>query len=417
MSHKSSDMTWPTVHLRHGEAQRIQAGHPWVYSRNIQKVTQEPEDGDVVQVRDHRRRFLGLGFFNSKSKIRVRLISRSKLEVNQSFFEVKLQTALNWRRKHLADRECFRLVNAESDGLSGLIVDNYDGVLVVQTSSLGMDQRLPQIVGALKKLMSPKRILERNDSTGRRMEGLQERHSILYQRESDDSDTEIIVKMNDLDWRIDMKKGHKTAAYLDQYENYQQVANLVARMHAPKVLDCFSFMGGFALHSAKAGATEVTAIDQSEDALDAATSNAQLNGLSQRCEWVHGNVFDWLKVMTARKDNDEALEDGPRYDLIILDPPSFTRSRASVPDALRGYKEIHLRAMRLLKPDGVMATFCCSHHIDPLTFEGTVLSAAFDNRYTLRRVETYGQPADHPIVPSIPETEYLKGFAYQRLEY
>lgn len=417
MSHKSSDMTWPTVHLRHGEAQRIHAGHPWVYSRNIQKVTQEPEDGDVVQVRDHRRRFLGLGFFNSKSKIRVRLISRSKIEVDQAFFESRLQTALDWRQKHLGERDCFRLVNAESDGLSGLIVDNYDGVLVVQTSSLGMDQRLPQIVRALTNLMNPKRILERNDSTGRRMEGLEERHSVLYERESGESETELIVKMNDLDWRIDTKQGHKTAVYLDQFDNYQQVANLVSRMDAPKVLDCFSFMGGFALHCAKAGATEVTAIDQSEDALDAATRNASLNGLSDRCEWVHGNVFDWLKVMTAKNEKDGEQEDGPRYDLIILDPPSFTRNRASVPDALRGYKEIHLRAMRLLKPGGVLATFCCSHHIDPLTFEGTVLSAAFDNRCTLRRVATYGQPVDHPIVPSVPETEYLKGFAYQRLDF
>ncbi|MBT5926685.1 MAG: class I SAM-dependent rRNA methyltransferase [Verrucomicrobia bacterium] len=417
MSHKSSEMTWPTVHLRHGEAQRIQSGHPWVYVRNVNKVTQEPEDGGVVQVRDHRRRFLGLGLYNSKSKIRVRLISRSKVEVNQAFFESRLQTALDWRQKHLGDRDCFRLVNAESDGLSGLIVDHYDGTLVVQTSSLGMDQRLPQIVRALTKLMDPKCILERNDSTGRRMEGLEERNSVLYERESGESNSRLTVKMNDLEWAINVEQGHKTAVYLDQYENYQKIANLVSRMKAPKVLDCFSFMGGFGLHCAKAGAKEVTFIDQSEEALDVALSNATANGLADRCEWVHGNVFDWLKVMTGKSGEESEQVDGPRYDLIILDPPSFTRNRASVPDALRGYKEIHLRAMRLLKPDGVLATFCCSHHIDPLTFEGTVLDAAFDNRCTLRRVDTYGQPADHPIVPSIPETEYLKGFAYQRLDF
>ncbi|MDC0325249.1 class I SAM-dependent rRNA methyltransferase [bacterium] len=417
MSYKSSEMTWPTVHLRHGEAQRIQTGHPWVYARNVNKVTQEPEDGGVVQVRDHRRRFLGLGLFNSKSKIRVRLISRSKVEVNQAFFESRLQTALDWRQKHLGDRDCFRLVNAESDGLSGLIVDHYDGTLVVQTSSLGMDQRLPQIVRALIKMLDPKCILERNDSTGRRMEGLEERNSVLYERESGESNSRLTVKMNDLNWAINVEQGHKTAVYLDQYENYQKIANLVSRMKAPKVLDCFSFMGGFGLHCAKAGAKEVTFIDQSEEALDVALSNATSNGLADRCEWVHGNVFDWLKVMTGKSGEESEQVDSPRYDLIILDPPSFTRNRASVPDALRGYKEIHLRAMRLLKPDGVLATFCCSHHIDPLTFEGTVLSAAFDNRCTLRRVDTYGQPADHPIVPSIPETEYLKGFAYQRLDF
>lgn len=416
MSHKSSEMTWPTVHLRHGEAQRIQAGHPWVYARNINKVTQEPEDGAVVQIRDHRRRFLGLGFFNSKSKIRVRLISRSKVEINQAFFEARLKVALDWRRKHLPDRKCFRLVNAESDGLSGLIVDDYDGTLVVQTSSVGMDQRLPQIARALTKLLEPKRIIERNDSSGRRMEGLEERHSVLYEREPGEFGSEVVIKMNDLELGVHLEQGHKTAVYLDQYENYQKVADLVSRMKDPKVLDCFTFMGGFALHCAKAGAWEVTAIDQSEEALSAASRNAESNGIAERCEWVHGNVFDWLKVVTARDVKSSDQVDGPRYDLIILDPPSFTRNRASVPDALRGYKEIHLRAMRLLKPDGILATFCCSHHIDPLTFEGTVLSAAFDNRFTLRRVATYGQPIDHPIVPSIPETEYLKGFAYQRLD-
>ena len=417
MSHKSSDMTWPTVHLRHGEADRIQTGHPWVYARNIHKITQEPQDGGVVQVRDHRRRFLGLGLFNSKSKIRVRLISRSKVEVDQAFFDARFRIALDWRRKHLGERSCFRLINAESDGLSGLIVDHYEGTLVVQTSSVGMDQRLPQIVRALTKLLDPKRIIERNDSTGRKMEGLEERHSVLYEREQGDTGARLTVKMNDLNWDIDVAQGHKTALYLDQYENYQQVAHLVAKMDRPKVLDCFSFMGGLALHCAQAGASEVTAIDQSQEALQVASKNAESNGFADRCEWVHGNVFDWLKAMTAKSGDEGNQIDGPRYDLIILDPPSFTRNRASVPDALRGYKEIHLRAMRLLKPDGVLVTFCCSHHIDPLTFEGTVLSAAFDNRCILRRVDTYGQPADHPIVPSIPETEYLKGFAYQRLAF
>jgi 23S rRNA (cytosine1962-C5)-methyltransferase len=157
----------------------------------------------------------------------------------------------------------------------------------------------------------------------------------------------------------------------------------------------------------------VIAIDQSEEALQTAAASAERNGLADKCEWVHGNVFDWLKQQTSRSDEGEKAA---LFDLIILDPPSFTRNRSSIPDALRGYKEIHLRAMRLLKPDGVLVTFCCSHHIDALTFEGTVLSAASDNRCVLRRVETYGQPVDHPIVPTIPESEYLKGFAYQRME-
>ena len=402
------------MHLRHGEADRIQAGHPWVYARNISKITQDPKDGDVVQVRDHRRRFLGIGLYHSGSKLRVRLISKSKLSIDASFFQKRIQTALDWRQRHVGGRTCYRLINSESDGLSGLIVDRYGDVLVLQTSSLGMDNRLDLIVEALIEVVDPSAILERNNSTGRRMEGLPEKHSVLFSKEPSKTTHHVSVEMNALSWEIDVEQGHKTAVYLDQYENYQKVANLAARMDAPRVLDCFTFMGGFALHCAKEGAASVVAIDQSEEALQSAQSSAEKNGLAEKCQWVHGNVFDWLKKQTAPSDDGEKPE---LFDLIILDPPSFTRNRSSIPDALRGYKEIHLRAIKLLKPNGILATFCCSHHIDALTFEGTVLAAASDNRCILRRVESFGQPADHPIVPTIPESEYLKGFAYQRLDF
>lgn len=414
MNQPSPERTRPTVHLRHGEADRIQAGHPWIYARNISKITQDPKDGDVVQVRDHRRRFLGIGLYHSGSKLRVRLISKSKLSVDASFFQKRIQTALDWRLRHVGGRACYRLINSESDGLSGLIVDRYGDVLVLQTSSLGMDNRLDLIVEALREVVDPAAILERNNSTGRRMEGLPEKHSVLFSKEPSSSTPLVSVEMNALSWEIDVEQGHKTAVYLDQYENYQKVAQLAARMHAPRVLDCFTFMGGFALHCAKEGAASVVAIDQSEEALQSAQSSAEKNGLAERCQWVHGNVFDWLKQQTAPSDEGEKPE---LFDLIILDPPSFTRNRSSIPDALRGYKEIHLRAIKLLKPNGILATFCCSHHIDALTFEGTVLAAASDNRCILRRVESFGQPADHPIVPTIPESEYLKGFAYQRLDF
>ncbi|MDG1893156.1 MAG: class I SAM-dependent rRNA methyltransferase [Verrucomicrobiota bacterium] len=414
MSQTTSEKTFPTVHLRHGEADRIQAGHPWVYPRNIQKITQDPRDGALVQVRDHRRRFLGLGFYNGKSKIRVRLIARSKVQVDEAFFKMRLQSALDWRHQLLGKRECFRWINAESDGLSGLIIDVYQDTIVVQTSSLGMDQHLPCIVGALKSLINPKRIIERNDAAGRRMEGLPERHSVLHEREDAEPTSNLVVRVNQLDWHVDMHQGHKTALYLDQYENYRKVAALAERIKATRVLDCFTFMGGFALHCAKANACKVIGIDQSKEALASAAVNAVQNKVDDHCEWIQANVFDWLKEKTA--DVTSEGNENP-FDLIILDPPSFTRSRSTISHALRGYKEIHLRAMRLLKPGGILVTFCCSHHIDPLTFEGTILSAAFDNRCILRRVETYAQPADHPIVPSIPETEYLKGFAYQRLEF
>jgi 23S rRNA (cytosine1962-C5)-methyltransferase len=302
------------------------------------------------------------------------------------------------------------LIHAEGDGLSGLTVDCYGDQLVVQTTSLGMDQRLPMITEALVEVMAPSRIIERNDSIGRSMEGLEPRKSVLYQKQRSSFGDSVRVEMNGLEWDIPLDQGHKTAVYLDQYENYRRLGELTASMKAPRVLDAFTFMGGFALHCAKAGASKVIAIDQSQEALQAADQSARANDLEPRCEWIHGNVFDWLKEHSKEPDADSL------FDLIILDPPSFTRNRRSMGDAMRGYKEIHLRAMRLLKPGGLLATFCCSHHIDAQAFESSVIQAAMDNRWILRRVASFGQPADHPVVPSIPETQYLKGFCYQRLE-
>ena len=215
------------------------------------------------------------------------------------------------------------------------------------------------------------------------------------------------IKLNGLQFEVDLLGGHKTGLYLDQQVNYQRVAELAK---GAQVLDCFSFLGGFGLHAARAGAAHVHMLDQSADAIAAAMRNAAANGLAEQCSAEAVNVFDWLKAQTMTQPHEKVV---PRFDLIVLDPPSFTRNRASVPDALRGYKEIHLRALKLLKPGGTLATFCCSHHVDAGTVPGTVLSAAFDARRMLRRVATYAQSPDHPIIPMIPETEYLKGFAFE----
>ena len=204
-----------------------------------------------------------------------------------------------------------------------------------------------------------------------------------------------------------MLAGHKTGLYLDQQTNYRLVAE---RAKGCQVLDCFSFLGGFGLHAARAGAASVVMLDQSADAIAASQRNAQANQLGTGLEFETTNVFDWLKARTATAPHERVV---PRYDLIILDPPSFTRNRASVPDALRGYKEIHLRALKLLRTGGTLATFCCSHHVDSGLFLDTILSAAYDSRRVLRRVAVYGQSADHPVIPMIPETEYLKGFAFE----
>ena len=397
--------TLTTVLLKPGEGDRIVAGHPWIYHGEILRLTAPVTDGALVQVKDHRQRLLGVGFYNSRSKINVRILAPERVEVTEKFFEDSIRTALAVRLKHMPGATSFRVVNAESDFLSGLIVDKYEDALVVQISSLGMDQRKALIVAALQKIFSPRAILERSDMASRKFEGLAEASGIL----SGELSGPVSVNLNGLKFETDLVGGHKTGLYLDQQANYQAVSQFAK---GENVLDCFSFLGGFGLHAARAGAAHVHLLDQSADAIEASKRNAAANGLAEKCSFEAINVFDWLKAQTAVKPHEKVI---PRFDLIILDPPSFTRNRASVPDALRGYKEIHLRALKLLKPGGTLATFCCSHHVDAGLFQDTLLSAAFDTRHVLRRVATYSQGPDHPIIPMIPETEYLKGFAFEQV--
>jgi 23S rRNA (cytosine1962-C5)-methyltransferase len=395
--------TLPTVLLKPGEGDRIVAGHPWIYHGEILRLTAPVTDSALVQVKDHRQRLLGVGFFNSRSKINVRILAPDRVEVNEKFFEERISAALAVRKKYLPNATSFRVVNAESDFLSGLIVDKYEDVLVVQISALGMDQRKTEIVAALQKIFSPRAIMERSDVSSRKFEGLQESNGIL----SGEFDGKISVNLNGLKFETDLIAGHKTGMYLDQQTNYEAVSRFAK---GGQVLDCFSFLGGFGLHAARAGAAHVHLLDQSADAIEASKRNAATNGLAEKCSFDAINVFDWLKANTAVKPHERVI---PRFDFIILDPPSFTRNRASVPDALRGYKEIHLRALKLLKPGGALATFCCSHHVNTELFMDSVLSAAYDTRRILRRVAVYAQSPDHPVIPMIPETEYLKGFAFE----
>lgn len=397
------DDSLPTIILRPGEADRVLAGHPWIYKGNILRITAPAEDGSIVQVKDHRHRFLGIGFFNSKSKIQVRVIDSERVEVTPAYLEQKIRSALAVRLKALPAATSFRVVNAESDFLSGLIVDKYEDVLVFQTSSLGMELRKDAIVSALKTVFDPRAIVERNDIGSRKFEGLPEIHQVVHGK----LDGPFPILLNGVKLNVDLMAGHKTGYYLDQQRNYQLVSNYAKN---GVVLDCFSFLGGFALHSARGGATHVQGLDQSAEAVAAAKQNAELNGVGSVCSFEEANVFDWLKANTTVARNERVV---PRYDLIILDPPSFTRSRDSVPDALRGYKEIHLRALKLLKRDGVLATFCCSHHVDAQLFQSVILDAAYDAHRVLRKIETYSQSPDHPVIPTIPETEYLKGFAFE----
>jgi 23S rRNA (cytosine1962-C5)-methyltransferase len=410
----------PTILLKPGESDRIVAGHPWIYHGEVLRLTAPITDGALVQVKDHRQRLLGVGFYNSRSKINVRILAPERVDVDGKFFEERIHAALAVRQKHLSGATSFRIVNAESDFLSGLIVDKYEDVLVVQISALGMDQRKTMIVAALQKIFSPRVIMERSDVSSRKFEGLQESNGILFEsnpaergitpgEQAEAWTPTITVNLNGLKFETDLVGGHKTGMYLDQQVNYQAVSQFAK---SGQVLDCFSFLGGFGLHAARAGAAHVHFLDQSADAIEASKRNAAANGLAGKCSFDAINVFDWLKNNTAVKPHERVI---PRFDLIILDPPSFTRNRASVPDALRGYKEIHLRALKLLKPGGSLASFCCSHHVDAGLFLDSLLSAAYDTRHILRRVATYAQSPDHPIIPMIPETEYLKGFAFEKV--
>lgn len=398
-----TDTSLPTVLLKPGKADRIAAGHPWVYHGEVLRLTQPAGDGAIVQVKDHRQRFLGVGFYNSKSKINVRVLTGERAEINAKFFEERIAAALKVRQRHMPRATSFRVVNAESDFLSGLIVDKYEDALVVQTTALGMDQRKQDVVGALQRLLKPGAIAERNEAASRKYEGLPDANGWLH----GSMENPATAKLNGLSFEVDLVAGHKTGLYLDQQTNYELVSRFAK---GARVLDCFSFTGGFGLHAARAGAAHAHLLDQSADATAAAQRNAGRNGLSAICTFETTNVFDWLKSNASAAPNEKVV---PQWDLIILDPPSFTRNRASVPDALRGYKEIHLRALKLLRPGGVLATFCCSHHVDAVLFQDTVLSAAYDARRMLRRVASFSQGLDHPIIPMIPETEYLKGFAFE----
>ena len=339
---------------------------------------------------------------NPHSQIVARRFSRRKQELNGDFFSRRISQAVELRRRRLPEETLTRLVWSESDGLPGLIVDRYADYLVVQTLTIAMECRLPIILNVLEDLLSPRGIIVRNDSPMLAAEGISPSVRVARGQQPEP----FAARSGSVQFMIDLQTGQKTGLYLDQLDNYAAVARFA---RGRRVLDCFCNQGGFALACALAGASEVTAVDVSQDAMDAVARNARLNGVSVQC--VTDNAFDFLKKEAA------LVRDGGehKWDLIILDPPSFTRNKKSVHDAMRGYKEIHLRAMKLLAPGGILSTFCCSHHAGADLFRESVLDAAIDAPATLRLIQQHGQRADHPVLLNIPETEYLKGFTYELL--
>ncbi len=367
---------------------RIFHGHEWVYATEIKKSFGDPQPGDVVTLKDFRDRPLGSAIYNPQSQIVARRFSRRRQDLDLDFFIRRIRQATAFRQRSGIDDTLCRLVWSESDGIPGLIVDRYGDHLSVQTLTLAMDLRKETIRDALVTLFSPQSIVLRNDSPFRKAEGMEPGIEMLY----GENPGSFVVRANGLDFQIDLFDGQKTGLYLDQLQSHAEIAKLAT---GKRVLDCFTNQGGFALACAKAGAAKVTAVDVSASACEAARHNATLNGLE--IEVLEHNVFDFLKHAK------------PEYDLIILDPPSFTRNKKTLMDAMRGYKEIHLRSLKLLEKGGVLSTFCCSHHASRELFMENLADASVDAKKSLRLIAEHSQRADHPVLITLPETGYLKG--------
>src|SRR5437667_9728794 len=387
----------PSVLLKPGKERRLIAGHPWVYAGEVAKITGEPADGDAVDLRDHKERFLGRGLLNTKSQIIVRRFTTQKEEIDEPFLRRRIEAAIRYRDESGIPNSGRRLVFSESDLLPGLILDQYGDYLVLQALTLGIDQRKKAIVKFAREVLEPKAIIERDDVPVRKLEGLEEWKGVVF----GETDGKVQLPFVEFSVEIDLLEDQKTGFYLDQRGNYARVAGFCA---GKRVLDCFSYHGGFALAAAKTGADGVEAVEISESATARARRNAELNGLEGKIEFVCANAFDVLKKYDSEKR---------QFDVIVLDPPSFTRTKQNVGDALRGYKEINLRALKMLPVGGILATFTCSHHIDADLFKAVIVDAAADAKKTLRLVEVLTQSPDHPILPAVAETEYLKGFVVQ----
>lgn len=370
---------------------RVDSGHPWLFRSDIERISGRPVPGDSVDVFANDGRFLGRGFYNPNSQIAIRMLTRWDEKLSRPFFERRITQAWEYR-KRVADTNSCRLIFAESDFLPGLIVDKFNDILVLQTLSFGMDKMKPTIVSILNEIIKPRGIYERNDVQIRELEGLPQQRGFL----SEPFDTIVEMKENGVSFLVDVAEGQKTGYFLDQKENRAALAPLV---RGQRVLDCFTHTGSFALHAAYYGASSVTGVDISEHALDFACRNAELNKLEKVSDFVEANVFDYLRAAVDKKD---------MFDVVILDPPAFTKSRQAIEGALRGYKEINLRALKIIQPGGFLVSCSCSHHVSNELFLKTIHEAAIDAHRQVRLVEYRSQSKDHPILIASAETQYIK---------
>jgi 23S rRNA (cytosine1962-C5)-methyltransferase len=370
---------------------RILHGHDWVFSSEVLKTFGKPADGDVISLKDGRDHLIGSAIYNSKSQIVARRFSRRKQELDLDFFNRRIAQAAEYRARRGVDPKLCRVVWSESDGLPGVIIDRYGDYFVLQTLTLAMDMRKEIIADAIIDLFGDVAIIERNDVAVRRAEGLELRSGVL--RGDPPSPVEIVI--GGLRFEVDLLHAQKTGFYLDQKQNYEAVAQYARDR---RVLDCFTNQGAFALACARAGAVAVTGVEENSANIAAAQRNAARNDL--RVEWKEQDVFQFLRAAEKAQS---------QYDLIVLDPPSFTKTKSGLRDAMRGYRELHVRAFKLLSRDGLLATFSCSHHVSENAFALMIADALVDARRSARRLRRFEQAPDHPVLPTLPETEYFKG--------
>ena len=402
---------FPAVTVTEKAERALRGGHPWVFGEEVTALEGAPENGGIVDVRSRKGRWLGAGFYNEVSKIRVRLLSRNPNDrFDENFWARRLRYALEYRRAVMgADffSDC-RLVFGEADQLPGLTVDRFGDILVTQTLCLGLERRkallFPLLVRLLGEMGAPVRaVYERNDVAIREKEGLEQGKGFFAAPGLETGlDGHVTITENGVVYDVDYIDGQKTGFFLDQKYNRQAAARLAK---GRRVLDCFTHTGSFALNAAKGGAAHVTAVDISADAIALARANCARNGLEERMDFVTADVFQLLTRMAAEGRRD--------YDFIILDPPAFTKSSATVKNAFRGYKEINLKAMRLLPRGGYLATCSCSHFMTEPLFRRMLHDAAADAAVSLRQIEARQQSPDHPILWGVPETSYLKFYLFQ----
>lgn len=388
-----------SVLLRRRAEQRVLRGHPWIYLTDVEGIEGTVEKGNPVDVYGAGRRFLGRGYVNPDSQIVVRLLTREAEPIDAAFFHRRVAAAAAYRQRLATRSTAIRMVYAEADGLPGLLVDRYGDVVVLQILTAGMEHLREAWLPSIHEHFNPRGILLRNDASSRLLEGLPLEKNFLGRP----FDPVVTIEEDDLLFRVDVVAGQKTGFFLDQRDN-----RLAVRALAPdrQVLDCFCYTGGFALHAAKAGARRVEGIDISEEAVATATENAKLDHVADRCTFRNGNVFDELRELYGA---------GRRFDLIILDPPAFTKSKEAVAGALRGYKEINLRAMKLLDAGGILVTSSCSYHVREATFLEMLEDAAADARVRCRILAVRTQSSDHPVLLGVKETKYLKCVFLERL--